>query len=55
MYPKHAASELTKMIEAGVLSIEPVKPYVFSLDEIEAAVEKASSLKGFDYCVLVAN
>ena len=55
MYPKYAASELIKMVDAGVLSLEPVKPYVFGLDEIEAAIDKASSLKGFDYCVLVPN
>ena len=55
MYPKYAASELIKMVDAGVLSLEAVKPYVFSLDEIEAAIDKASSLKGFDYCVLVAD
>ena len=55
MYPKHAASELIKMIEASVLSLEPVKPYAFSLDKIEAAIDKASSLTGFDYCVVVPN
>lgn len=55
MYPKHAASELVKMIEAGILSLEPVKPYAFSLNDIEPAIEKASALTGFDYCVVVPN
>ncbi|MGL5878643.1 MAG: alcohol dehydrogenase, partial [Xenococcaceae cyanobacterium] len=53
MYPKHAASEIVKMIASGTLNLEIVKPYIFSLNDIEEAIEKASSLTGFDYCVLV--
>jgi alcohol dehydrogenase len=55
MYPKHAASKLVTMIDAGILNLDIVKPHVFSLNEIEIAIEKAPSFKGFNYCVIVPN
>ena len=55
MYSRHIPDELLKMISAGILNLDAINVNTFSLDEIETAISKASSSKGFDYCVIVPN
>lgn len=55
MYPRHIPDELLKMIAGGTLNLDAINIKTFSLDEIETAIDKASSSKGLEYCVLVPN
>ena len=55
MYPRHIPDELLKMISAGTLNLDPISVKIFSLDEIETAINQASSSKGLEYCVVVPN
>lgn len=55
MYPRHIPNELLKMIAGGTLNLDAINIKTFSLDEIETAIDKASSSKGLEYCVLVPN
>jgi alcohol dehydrogenase len=55
MYPRNIPGELLKMISAEILGLDAIQVNTFSLDEIETAINQASSSKGLDYCVLVPN
>lgn len=55
MYPRHIPDKLLKMIGAGMINLDAINIETFSLDEIETAIEKASSSKGLEYCVVVPN
>ncbi len=55
MYPRHIPNELIKMIIAGSLNLDAINVKTFSLDEIELAINEASSSKGLEYCVVVPN
>ena len=55
MYPRHIPGELLRLISSAVLNLDALQVKTFSLDEIKTAIDKASTFKGLDYCVLVPN
>ncbi len=52
MYPPMAVSRLVDMIAAQTLSLDSLVPRSFSLDEVDIAMEEASSGKGLNFTVL---
>ena len=52
MYPRQVPGELLKMVSAGTLDLKALQAHTFKLDDVEAAITKAATLKGFEYCVL---
>lgn len=53
MHPKTAPAEIWRMISGGLLNLSLARPHVFSLDQINEAIDLAAKLKGSDYSVLV--
>ena len=43
------------MIAAGTLNIKAIKTHVFPLDRIGVAIERAATLKGLEYSLIVPN
>ena len=55
MYPRHIPGELLKMISGEILNLDAIQVNTFSLDELETAINKASSFGGLEYCILFPN
>jgi threonine dehydrogenase-like Zn-dependent dehydrogenase len=55
IYPRHAPSDLLQMIAAGTLNIKAIKTHIFPLDRIGEAIERAATLKGLEYFIIVPN
>ncbi len=53
MYPRHAPSDLLRMIAAGTLDLNSIQIHSFPLDSINEAVDKAAKLRGLNLCVVV--
>ncbi len=52
MYPLSAPSDITKMIESGLVNLKAFEPQVYSLDQINEAIAAASNSRGLRYVVL---
>jgi alcohol dehydrogenase len=52
MYPKDAPARLARLIEDGLLDLGLVRERVFPLEEIEAAMDAAASMRGLDIVAL---
>lgn len=53
MYPRHAPSDLLRMIAAGTLDLKAIKTHVFPLERIGEAIDKAATLRGLEYSIVV--
>lgn len=52
MFPREALASLAAMVAAGTLDLERIELSQFPLDRIDAALERATHLRGLEYCVL---
>ena len=55
MYGPDCPAQLIRMIEAGVLSLEPIQTRVYSLDQINQAIAEAPQCKGLSSVVIQPN
>jgi alcohol dehydrogenase len=56
MYPRYASTDLLRMIGSAQINLDLFNPHTFTLDKINEAVDKASSFKGLESCVItIAN
>ncbi len=46
---------LIRLVTSGVVDLNKIKVHPFPLDQVNAAVSKASTLKGLDWVVLEPN
>lgn len=53
MYPRQAPSELIDMVAAGTLDLSQLQIFSYPLDQIQEAIEKASTVRGLEYVVVV--
>ncbi|MBV8887150.1 MAG: zinc-binding dehydrogenase [Chroococcidiopsidaceae cyanobacterium CP_BM_RX_35] len=53
MYPRQAPSELIEMVAAGTLDLSQLQIFSYRLDQIQEAIERASTVRGLEYVVAV--
>jgi alcohol dehydrogenase len=52
MYPRSAPGELAAMVRAGTLDLGAIQVKAYPLEQIDAALNAAASLRGLEYCVV---
>jgi NADPH:quinone reductase-like Zn-dependent oxidoreductase len=55
MFERQNALKCWNLVRSGAIDLSVIRPHAYSLDEVEQAIDKASSLGGLDYALLLPN
>jgi threonine dehydrogenase-like Zn-dependent dehydrogenase len=55
MFSQDDFGDLIRLVASGVVDFNKIKVHSFPLDQVNAAISKASTLKGLDWVILEPN
>ena len=55
MFSQDVVGDLIRLVASGVVDLNKIKVHPFPLDQVNAAISKASNLKGLDWVILEPN
>ena len=55
MFSQDAFGDLIRLVASGVVDLNKIKVHCFPLDQVNAAISKASTLKGLDWVIVEPN